>query len=56
MLVWVIKQGVDFMRGSWDICPADLRSELAGIAQLLLSGKMGTELGSLEVVSGFIPL
>lgn len=29
------------MRGSWDLCVADLRSELAGIAQLLLSWKWG---------------
>lgn len=53
MLVWVVKRGVDFMRGSWDLCPADLRS---GIAQLLLSGKMENGVGSLEVVSGFIPV
>lgn len=42
------------MRGSWDLCPADLRSGLAGIAQLLLSWNMGNGLGSLEEVSGFV--
>lgn len=41
------------MRGSWDFCVADLRSELAGIAQLLL--EMGNGLGGPEV-SGFIPV
>lgn len=56
MVVWVIKQGMDVMRGSWDLCPADLRSGLAGIVQLLLSWKMGNGLGSLEEVSGFIPV
>lgn len=54
VVVWVIKQGLDFMMDFWDPCAADLRSELAGIAQLLLSWKMGNELGSLEEVSGFI--
>lgn len=53
VVVWVIKQGVDFMR---DLCPIDLRSELAGIAQLLLSWKMGNGLERLEEVSGFIPV
>lgn len=51
VVVWIIKEGVDFMR---DLCPIDLRSELAGIAQLLLSWKMGNGLGSLEEISGFI--